>query len=458
MVHRQTGSVNFHSEAHVANDTLRFVGGQSETIQLPVWRSKEQGWDWSVKEHHRGLTAKLLTAAFAFSRLGERARSIEQPFIRLTAPLGRGEGFYSTLRSWNKSYDFKHAQHDCTVAGTQHMPASIRKKINEGSLDGDAFLRNCNTTIVCDATSLCPKICLSGSNTSTKAPHPTYPSVMVPQQCTNTPHGGSDGYCREHTVKVADRLPHSERAQNKTETVGAASRTRSLALRRKAMKATIARDFEETTFKPLTRKTASLAKELNDDELLETLTSGLDMNVEGGALGAEDMIELDKKNSIKHYGCVACSEFFLTPCGVCVGWAVQLHAESSSQVATQFLLKVAPKRDVKVLIEDNGCNLRRFFENRPELLASVNKTLGDGFEIVVDKFHFGSHDAAYCKEHCDPYKLPQVDLINTEACEQFFSWLGNIRRCVVGQDIELFEFMVTELVAVRNCYVELGML
>jgi hypothetical protein len=224
------------------------------------------------------------------------------------------------------------------------------------------------------------------------------------------------------------------------------------------MKATIARDFEETTFKPLTRKTASLAKELNDDELLETLTSGLDMNVEGGALGAEDMIELDKKNSIKHYGCVACSEFFLTPCGVCVGWAVQLHAESSSQVATQFLLKVAPKRDVKVLIEDNGCNLRRFFENRPELLASVNKTLGDGFEIVVDKFHFGSHDAAYCKEHCDPYKLPQVDLINTEACEQFFSWLGNIRRCVVGQDIELFEFMVTELVAVRNCYVELGML
>ena len=84
--------------------------------------------------------------------------------------------------------------------------------------------------------------------------------------------------------------------------------------------------------------------------------------------------------------------------------------------------------------------------------------LGYGFEIVVDKFHFGFHDAEYCRKHCDPYKLPEVDLINTEACEQFFSWLGNIRRCVVGQDIELFRFMVTELVTVRNQYVEMGLL
>ena len=42
-----------------------------------------------------------------------------------------------------------------------------------------------------------------------------YPSVMVPQQCTNTPHGGSDGYCKHHTVREEDRLPHSIKAVRK---------------------------------------------------------------------------------------------------------------------------------------------------------------------------------------------------------------------------------------------------
>ena len=84
--------------------------------------------------------------------------------------------------------------------------------------------------------------------------------------------------------------------------------------------------------------------------------------------------------------------------------------------------------------------------------------LGDRLEIVVDKFHFGSHYAEYCRKHCDPYELPEVDLINTVACEHFFSWLGNIRRCVVGQDIELFGCMVTELVTVRSQYVTMGLL
>ena len=228
------------------------------------------------------------------------------------------------------------------------------------------------------------------------------------------------------------------------------------------MKVAITQDLEtdenESNFKPLTKAAGRIAKELTDEELVASLTDGVELNVEGGKGGSEDLIEMDKKNSIIHWGCVACSEFFLTPCGVVVAWAVQLHAESSSQVATEFLELVAPRRNVNVLIEDNGCNLRRFFEKRPELLASIGKELGNGFEIIVDKFHYESHDVAYCRQYCDPHKLPEADLVNTEACEQFFSWLGNIRRCVVGQDIELFKFMITELVTIHNHYVEMGML
>ena len=58
----------------------------------------------------------------------------------------------------------------------------------------------------------------------------------------------------------------------------------------------------------------------------------------------------------------------------------------------------------------------------------------------------------------EPCKLAAVDFVNTEACEQFFSWLGSIRRCVVNQNIEVFRFLVTELVTARNCASEAGQL
>jgi hypothetical protein len=228
------------------------------------------------------------------------------------------------------------------------MPMTIQKKAAEGEINAHAFLDHCNSTIVCDATSLCPKICKSGSDLSAKAPHPSYLSVMVPQQCANTWHGGKDGYCRSHTLRVGDRRPHS--VKTKTPTLGAAARTRSLALRRKALEAATSQDADDLDagFKPLTKKTSNLAKELTDEELLSTPTEGVELNVEGTNMGSEDLIEMDKKNSITHHGCVACCEFFLVPCGVCVGWDMMFHAESSSQVAVQFLTEIASRRDVRV--------------------------------------------------------------------------------------------------------------
>ena len=169
---RQTGGVNFNSESLVIRDALRWVNGLSETIKLSVWRPLLESWDWDVKENQRGCTAKLLTNAYVLARLFERASDTGERSVRLTTPLGRGEGFHSTLKCWNDIHVFKHAMHDCTAAGLVHLPATIQKKVAQGEFDGTDFLDRCNATIVCDATSLCPKICISGSSTEVKAPHP----------------------------------------------------------------------------------------------------------------------------------------------------------------------------------------------------------------------------------------------------------------------------------------------
>lgn len=94
---RQTGAVNFNSEALVLRDVLA-MRGLSEDIELPVWRANT-GWDWAVKCHKRGITQKLLTTAFIFHRLYLRATDKGELYVRQTKPLGRDEGLSPHLGS-----------------------------------------------------------------------------------------------------------------------------------------------------------------------------------------------------------------------------------------------------------------------------------------------------------------------------------------------------------------------
>jgi hypothetical protein len=94
---RQTGAVNFNSEALVLRDVLA-MRGLSDDIELPVWRPNT-GWDWAIKCHKRGISQKLLTTAFIFHRLYLRADDKGEPYVRQTKPLGRDEGLSPNLGS-----------------------------------------------------------------------------------------------------------------------------------------------------------------------------------------------------------------------------------------------------------------------------------------------------------------------------------------------------------------------
>jgi hypothetical protein len=56
---------------------------------------------------------------------------------------------------------------------------------------------------------------------------------------------------------------------------------------------------------------------------------------------------------------------------------------------------------VRVVVEDNACNLHLYLSKRPEILGSVGCTLDEDVFIKCDKFHYESHDWDYCRgEHC----------------------------------------------------------
>ncbi len=102
-----------------------------------------------------------------------------------------------------------------------------------------------------------------------------------------------------------------------------------------------------------------------------------------------------------------------------------------------------------------------------------------GMEIVVDKMHFRGHTDQWCKCHCNPndfdelkkvtcsrivmimyvytymyaaltYLLSHCFLVDTEICEQTFSWLSRYARITKHMNKPHFKFYVLYLCDLHN--------
>ena len=156
-------------------------------------------------------------------------------------------------------------------------------------------------------------------------------------------------------------------------------------------------------------------------------------------------------------------------CGTAMGWSIAFHAESLSQHYILFdkLLSQMPERPdlvplITTVFMDYACGLRQFVHDRegsgapgdPQgVFGSHGVPLPD---FVVDRFHFGKHDDEYCRSHCDPSKHPRLRHINSEVCEQLFSWLGRYKFSMGNMTMTVFQFFVNTLLIERNAFIDVG--
>ena len=69
-----------------------------------------------------------------------------------------------------------------------------------------------------------------------------------------------------------------------------------------------------------------------------------------------------------------------------------------------------------------------FRENSPER-SEPNVYVLFFNEESVDKLHFRGHKDAYCQKFCDPWKIKELDGVNTPVCEQTFAWMNRYNQC-----------------------------
>jgi hypothetical protein len=135
------------------------------------------------------------------------------------------------------------------------------------------------------------------------------------------------------------------------------------------------------------------------------------------------------------------------PCGVVPLWDELFGSESTSQVYGVFIeylsqLPDEEREKLKDLIYDDNCHMAKFALNNVKnevtnFFANVRKT--------IDKFHFVNHIDQWCIEHCDPYKVKDLDNVNTEICEQLFRKVNSHSNCKSMNESRYFLFWLYNL-------------
>jgi hypothetical protein len=118
------------------------------------------------------------------------------------------------------------------------------------------------------------------------------------------------------------------------------------------------------------------------------------------------------------------------PCGKIALVSELFGTESISQVYAAlhtFLYQNADSvTDLDTICYDDGCHLKKYASKRADLTQTLKKI--SSYNIVIDKMHFKGHVDEWCHTHCNPYQLDHLNGIDTEVCEQSFSWLSRYAR------------------------------
>ena len=109
--------------------------------------------------------------------------------------------------------------------------------------------------------------------------------------------------------------------------------------------------------------------------------------------------------------------------------------------------------DDAIFVYDDACHLDRFKRNPKR--ANINETtkIVAKIECWIDRMHARNHKTE-CQEKYSSYRAKSLQGVDTEACEQLFSWLSSYRFIVKHMNRHRFLFFIWFLLWQRNLQTE----
>ena len=91
--------------------------------------------------------------------------------------------------------------------------------------------------------------------------------------------------------------------------------------------------------------------------------------------------------------------------------------------------------------------MKRFIMRRKENTSLDAKRQ---LNLVVDKMLFKNYDDKWCKKNVNPFSNSTFNDINTQVCEQTFSWLCKYKHSLSNMRKSRFQIVIISVCHLRN--------
>jgi len=117
---------------------------------------------------------------------------------------------------------------------------------------------------------------------------------------------------------------------------------------------------------------------------------------------------------------------------------------------------VARASELKVLVHDDACHLRRFAGKRHGQSEMAARLAYPCIQYIIDKMHAEGHVDQWCKENCHPDVPGNAEAIRgvrAPACETVNSVVGRHKFALRHMRRRTASFFMHEVIQVRNACV-----
>ncbi|CAF1154762.1 unnamed protein product [Adineta ricciae] len=149
---------------------------------------------------------------------------------------------------------------------------------------------------------------------------------------------------------------------------------------------------------------------------------------------------------------------YVTNCNVTVAFNEIFRSETIKEILNGLIsiVNISPTLP-PAIIYDDACHLiRRLIDGQTKKEFKITPAIHylNTKTYNIDRMHLQNHKDKWCRKFLDPQTNPLLVNVNTEACEQLFSWSNGYATSLTNMNQSRCRLMLLLTFHLRNCYLK----
>ncbi|CAF1537992.1 unnamed protein product [Adineta ricciae] len=218
-----------------------------------------------------------------------------------------------------------------------------------------------------------------------------------------------------------------------------------------------ARSRRPTTAKYLTNNRIRASKSKNKSKFRKGNTRSQQASIEHESISCSTLKEKPEeyvKQCLRSFGFIV----YVTNCNVAVAFNEIFRSETIKEILNGLIniVNISPTLPPSIIYDDACHLIRRLIDGQTRnefcITPAINYLNRKTYNI--DRLHLKNHKDTWCRKYLDPDDNPLLNNVNTESCEQLFSWSNGYAPAFTQMNQSRCRLMLLITFHLRNCYLK----